>query len=110
MCGAIMIVKLERECHQSELRLYCRDHCQAMYADGCFSHQLLSGPDSGTRSFKLMGVEARELLAQFLFEVPFPLLRRLLFFSKVYLDAYPSFWMHSHRHYLQPVGAKLRPS
>ena len=92
MRGAIMIVKLEYESRRSELRLYSRDHCQAMYADGRFSRQLLSGPDSDTRSFKLMGVEARELLAQF--HLPLPL-RRLLSFSKVYLDAYTGLWMHS---------------
>ena len=64
-----------------------------MYGDGRFSRQLLSGPHSDTRSFKLMGVEARELLAQF--HLPLPLLRRLLSFSKVYLDAYTGLWMHS---------------
>ena len=93
MRGTIMIVKLEHDSYRSELHLYCRDHSQAMYADGRFSHQLLSGPDSDTRSFKLTGVGARELLAQFLF--PLPVLRRLLSFSKVYLDAYPGIWMHS---------------
>lgn len=68
-----MIVKLEHESHRSELRLYCRDHSEAMYGDGRFSRQLLSGPDSDPRSFKLM---ARELLAQFLFPLPFFLSQR----------------------------------
>ena len=89
----MVIVKLEHGSHRSELHLYCRDHCQSTCVNGRLSHQLLSGPDSETRSFKSTGVEGRELLAQFLF--PIPLLRRLLSFSKVYLHAYPGFWLHS---------------